>query len=378
MRRAPLFLTLTLLVLSALVAQASDGPQLRFAPGADQSVLLSTQAGCVEVDLEILPGPDPNGLTQTLSSELTNCGDEAALLDVDVTLDLNGTVLGPFSHHVYLAAGGSLVRNITFYVPPVVPAGSYSLCVKATIGESSDEDCVTVDVEEAAVKVNAGEVPQLRFAEGEDQLMQLASSAGCVEVDLELIPGPDPQLKTYTLSSELTNCGDAASLIDVEINLDLNGIVLGPFTHHVYLAAGGSLVRGVTFAVPPPVPEGSYTLCVTATIGEASSEDCATLEVAGAAAVSSLEPTVLSSPNPFNAQTRISYVVAVGAHVKLDIFNMLGRRVTTLFNAYADPGNYSVVWDGRDESGASVASGTYLYRLEVGDQKWVRQMTLLK
>jgi hypothetical protein len=267
---------------------------------------------------------------------------------------------------------------VAFVLPPVLPAGTYSFCVTATIDESSASDCVSVEVTgDAAVKPSVDETPVLRFEAGDD-LMQLSSQAGCVEVDLELIPGSHDAVPTYTLSSEITNCGDEASLVEVEVSLDLNSIVIGPFSHFIYLAAGSSLVRGITFAVPPVVPEGSYSLCVKATIDESSSEDCATLDVAGAATASVQEPVLMSSPNPFNAQTRITYTVAEGAPVRLDIFNMLGRRVHTLVNDYAEPGTYSVDWNGTEASGSLVASGTYLYRLQVGDQKWVRQMTLLK
>jgi hypothetical protein len=196
----------------------------------------------------------------------------------------------------------------------------------------------------------------------------------CVEVDVELIEG-QPNENIYTLSTELLNCGDEAAHITVEVSLDLNGIVVGPFTHYVHIAAGESLVRSIAFSTHIPIPAGNYTLCIKASAGESSDEDCATLSVAGATAG---KPVVENYPNPFNAQTRIGYQVTQAGPVKIEVFNLLGRSVVKLVDADAAPGVYSVVWDGHDSRGQEVSSGTYFYRLTLGDQVVTRQMTLLK
>ncbi len=67
-------------------------------------------------------------------------------------------------------------------------------------------------------------------------------------------------------------------------------------------------------------------------------------------------------PNPFNPSTEIKYHVSINEVVKLRVFNQLGQVVTTLVDKPHAPGNYSVVWDAKD-----VPSGTYYYRLEVGN-----------
>ncbi|MFC1476237.1 M6 family metalloprotease domain-containing protein [Candidatus Zixiibacteriota bacterium] len=70
-------------------------------------------------------------------------------------------------------------------------------------------------------------------------------------------------------------------------------------------------------------------------------------------------------PNPFNGRTVIEYSVAPGqsGEITLDIINILGRRVTTIFAGTVTPGRHRVTWDGRDDHGRSVASGVYFYRL---------------
>ncbi|MDD4052426.1 MAG: T9SS type A sorting domain-containing protein, partial [candidate division Zixibacteria bacterium] len=88
-------------------------------------------------------------------------------------------------------------------------------------------------------------------------------------------------------------------------------------------------------------------------------------------------------PNPFNPVTRISYVITPGAgprvdRTRLEVFNVLGQKVATLVDRDEAPGQYSVVWDGRDERGESAASGMYFYRLSRGSHATTQKMILLK
>ncbi|HFB68104.1 MAG TPA: T9SS type A sorting domain-containing protein, partial [Calditrichae bacterium] len=83
-------------------------------------------------------------------------------------------------------------------------------------------------------------------------------------------------------------------------------------------------------------------------------------------------------PNPFNPSTTIRYQLAREVPVRLEIFNIQGQRVRTLVHAVQSAGFYSVEWDGRNDAGQPVASGTYIYRLQAGSFVQTRQMTLMK
>ncbi|UCD39063.1 MAG: T9SS type A sorting domain-containing protein [Fidelibacterota bacterium] len=83
-------------------------------------------------------------------------------------------------------------------------------------------------------------------------------------------------------------------------------------------------------------------------------------------------------PNPFNAQTTIGYRLAVSDHVKLEVYSLSGARVKLLHSGDQQRGEYMLVWDGTDGTGRTVASGTYYYRLEVGDMILTKRMTLIK
>jgi len=85
-------------------------------------------------------------------------------------------------------------------------------------------------------------------------------------------------------------------------------------------------------------------------------------------------------PNPFNAQTMISYGLQKPAFVQLEICNVLGQKVRTLVEGHVQSGFHSVVWDGRDEGGRNLSSGIYLCRLVVDGKRLIkiRKMMLLK
>jgi len=83
-------------------------------------------------------------------------------------------------------------------------------------------------------------------------------------------------------------------------------------------------------------------------------------------------------PNPFNPSTMIQYDLPEAVEIKLEIFDILGRLVRTLINQHQPAGHYSVVWDGRDERGAGVASGMFFYQLSAGKFVQSRRMLLLR
>ncbi|MGH1363214.1 MAG: FlgD immunoglobulin-like domain containing protein [Calditrichia bacterium] len=83
-------------------------------------------------------------------------------------------------------------------------------------------------------------------------------------------------------------------------------------------------------------------------------------------------------PNPFNPETTIRYQLKQISTVTLDIYNVLGQRVRSLVDGKVDTGAHAVVWDGRSDSGVSVASGVYIYRLKAGEYVNARKMVLVR
>ncbi|WP_372906613.1 T9SS type A sorting domain-containing protein [Rhodohalobacter sp.] len=78
-------------------------------------------------------------------------------------------------------------------------------------------------------------------------------------------------------------------------------------------------------------------------------------------------------PNPFNPTTQINYAVPENAQVKIEVYNVIGRRVATLVDREMAPGNYTVNFDA-----SSLSSGMYFYRLQAGSTLLTKKMTLIK
>ena len=78
-------------------------------------------------------------------------------------------------------------------------------------------------------------------------------------------------------------------------------------------------------------------------------------------------------PNPFNPITEISFSLPEASEAKLEIYNVMGQRVTTLIDELLLAGHHSATWDASDN-----ASGIYFYRLTAGDATSTRKMVLLK
>lgn len=83
-------------------------------------------------------------------------------------------------------------------------------------------------------------------------------------------------------------------------------------------------------------------------------------------------------PNPFNPSTTISFDLAQASMVSVDVYNIKGQKVRTLLNEYRENGTHSIVWNGKDRSNKSVASGLYFYKLTSGKDTVTHKMLLLK
>ncbi|GEM_PF-4043289 len=78
-------------------------------------------------------------------------------------------------------------------------------------------------------------------------------------------------------------------------------------------------------------------------------------------------------PNPFNATTTINFQLPTDNDVTLDVYNLLGQKVTTLINGHINAGYHTVQWDASHYS-----SGVYFYSLKAGNFHQVKKLMLLK
>jgi hypothetical protein len=82
-------------------------------------------------------------------------------------------------------------------------------------------------------------------------------------------------------------------------------------------------------------------------------------------------------PNPFAATTTIRFALPVASRVRLEVFDLLGRRVHTLASAFYPPGEHEVEWNRRTTNGALASPGLYFYRMDAGQYREKKRMVIL-
>ena len=87
---------------------------------------------------------------------------------------------------------------------------------------------------------------------------------------------------------------------------------------------------------------------------------------------------VANYPNPFNPTTTIAFSLSTDSDVSINIYNIKGQKVKQLVKEQLEAGKHSVNWSGKDNSGKSVASGIYFYKISTGKDTDLRKMLLLK
>lgn len=68
----------------------------------------------------------------------------------------------------------------------------------------------------------------------------------------------------------------------------------------------------------------------------------------------------------------------VAEHVRLTIYNTLGKKVITLINNQFEPGSHRIKWAGKDQYGIQVPSGIYIYQMKAGTYSETKKMSLMK
>jgi len=85
-----------------------------------------------------------------------------------------------------------------------------------------------------------------------------------------------------------------------------------------------------------------------------------------------------ATPNPFNPQTSLSFTLPATGPAKLAIHDLRGRRLRVLLDETLDAGDHAVTWDGRDDSGRALPTGSYVARLQTGGKAVTTGLSLLR
>jgi PKD repeat protein len=242
---------------------------------------------------------------------------------------------GPMPVHVYLLANTYLV-TLT-----VTDDGSPNLSASATTSAT------VVNVVTASLMFKTANGKVKTFGGG-NQL-----------VGIEPVGRPATEIIPSTVKMSATVCATG------EIMAIAKGAAIGDMDNDGIPDLDVNFLRGDIGMLLGCAPNNSMVVVnVTATTtGGLPVLASATIQVA---TKSGALASAFASPNPFNPETSINYTLRNSGTVTVRVYSLQGRLVRTLENAYATPGSHEVRWNGRDDSGRTVASGMYLVKVAQG------------
>ena len=237
----------------------------------------------------------------------------------------------------------------------------------------------------------------------------LLSTGEVLATDIEIRDDETPST-SIELSADPSTLDENASLTTITVTATLDGKALKAdatvrlaidnestatrdldyaalFTPRIEIPAG-SITGTVSFYVDPRtdnLEEGDEIIRLIGTIDglEGDEVEIAISDPGAAKTVVQTRPEAFSLaenyPNPFNPTTTIQYALPQAADVELTVYNVVGQPVRTLVAEHQSAGRYAVEWDATDDSGHSLSSGMYFYRLQAGGEfREVKKMLLLK
>ena len=139
------------------------------------------------------------------------------------------------------------------------------------------------------------------------------------------------------------------------------------------IPANGSGDAEFTFSVDRKAPVGIDTT-LTATISSADGQTW-TKEISVAVGAPKDYKLYNNFPNPFNPSTKIAFELPKASHVKLVIYDVVGREVVQIADGDYPAGYSELTWNGMNMNGQQVSSGVYFYRIST--DKWSKVMKML-
>jgi hypothetical protein len=92
------------------------------------------------------------------------------------------------------------------------------------------------------------------------------------------------------------------------------------------------------------------------------------------------EFSIQGAPNPFSSRTVISYTIPNGSAVpvRIGVYDLRGRLIRTLISETKSPGQYALIWDGRQDDGAFAATGIYFTKFQASTYQATRRVVMVK
>ena len=348
-----------------LVAANAAGEFVVAATGLDDLIAAGAEAELLTVTIAVLEGTATGQVPLTL--------EEASLSDVDgeaiaLTTVTNGyvSVVEPTGADL---DGNSVVdaRDLWYYLnnPMMVLFEDLAACIATLMAQplpstmlASAQDAVyTAGAADGAALINLNtdfEIIAARFTFSYD------NSFGVADVQLSQALTGKVFIKQMLVEGKL--------VVDI---ISLTGLVPAELGSEMFSVAFRDATQ----------QEAGLTLEKVEVADRSGKVYIEAAKVNGAKALPKAFTLSQNSPNPFNPSTTISYEIpesSGAAKVVVAVYNIRGQKVVTLVDELKETGQYSVNWDGLDETGRRVSSGVYFYRMNAGDFTAVRKMVVLK
>jgi hypothetical protein len=171
-----------------------------------------------------------------------------------------------------------------------------------------------------------------------------------------------------------------AALLTFQVNGEIGTPVLGVDMDMKYAVEGNELRVLIYNIGRKSIPAGENTLVTVPGNVELTGVEVASYEGAVVDAMINRIPVdfaLKNYPNPFNPATTISLSLPVESDWTIEVFNVAGQLVRE-YSGHSQAGTTSVIWDGSDNNGKSVASGIYFYRANADQFSQTKKMMLMK
>ena len=335
--------------------------------------------------IAVNPAPASEVVAAGLTAVPAAIREDAAATAVVLTFTLEAAATADESVRFTLVApseGTAAVRDVDYTAALealiTIPAGATEGTATLTltpINDDAEEGLKALGVQATLVSTGAALSTDIKIRDDETPSTSIALSADPSTLDENA--GLTAVVLTATLDGKAL-AEDATVRLAIDqastATRDLDYSAL--FTPMIEIAAG-SITGTVNFHVLPVadnLEEGDEIIRLIGTIDGLEGDEVAITisdPAAAKAAVQTLpEAFALADnfPNPFNPTTTIQYALPQAADVELTVYNVVGQPVRTLVAEHQSAGHYAVEWDATNDSGHSLSSGMYFYRLQAGGE----------
>jgi hypothetical protein len=285
------------------------------------------------------------------------------------------------------ARGDLNLNGFGYEIADAVMFTNYFISGLAAFGDPITES-MKIEGSIAASDVNADGI-RLSVA---DLVYLIRVIQGDAQPYAKLVAGGDMTMSSQVMNEEMTvrytsgiDAGAALLVFDINGTVGTPRVGNGAAGMDILSGVSGNELRVLVYNIGnAAITAGTDNVLMTIPVdGSITLRDVEVADYYGATmnvstrALPSRYDVAQNYPNPFNPTTTIALSLPVAGDYTLAIYNVAGQLIRT-FDGSTSAGVVSIVWDGKDASGSTVASGMYFYKATIGNFTATKKMVLMK